>query len=1111
MMRLADFTMRAYGSCTDVEVPLGRGLTVVLGGNESGKSTALDALSDLLWGIPLRSPRAYVHARGALRVDATIQDGESTSVVVRRAGGLFATDLVTEVANPWDPTGSGSADWWRTRLGLTLDQLRSGGREVFAGGGDLAEAVFAAREGRSARLLLQSLRERRDSLFKGDRRAKNVRIREALAAFDDARERRDATVTRSGSVSRLREQVEHLRRELDAARRIESDADRRVRIAEEDARAIPHVRAIAAARADLAQIEAEGARVSDEHLADLREVTRAAAGARLSALTLSQRIEELESVLDGLVVDDEILLDSAAIERLRLKAGERISELRRADEEHAPTVRAQDAKLGVLVGRLGLDAVGVGDAVLESLEIPAPLVADVTDVADRLARADGYLAEMRAARDETVALLEGRGLVIDAGARPRPDVFEALRSALVDAHARATMSAGVLTRARLRLEGLQATGANPAPARTVDHADVSVARDRRDGAWRRVRSAWTTGELPADDARTEWAVAVDNALEAADALADRAADEKATTSAHDARLEAEQAGVAGVAAELAEAERDHDEAGVRLADAERSWSAAWLELGVTRAPSPDVAAELLGLIVRAVEQQALVSSAQESGEQARRAWHEACARASLPEGTTPSGWYARVALVAEITSSREEREAAALKEDRLRQSWAAFCSEVEELLVRHGVLDDALAGEESLGAVSVERGLSLLDKRCSAAAETEARRRTLDDRRRELLAERQEHERIVADEQAVRRALASEYGIEEGPGLDDLVERAERAAAPLGRLADARNLLEGALDAGSTVDAVIERLGGADQESVSVVTQAARDAQQAARDAALDAAGLLSEAGARLRDLESAGSAADAEAAAAERLGELVALTEEWSVVALQVVLLERTLERMGTEDTGPLLDRAGRILERITDGRYLALRADETPAGRTLQVIGAAGDRILHTELSEGTGDQVYFALRMAAVVELHEQRLAASLPALPLVLDDVLMAFDDERALSALQVLHELAPDLQVVVFTHHVSIAEAAQVIGGITITRMPAPPTVDTPLDGAIVRATVQQESVPASVPAPVRAAVARDAKDERAAAREWAQSQGIPVSARGRLPEEILKQYRASRS
>jgi len=95
--------------------------------------------------------------------------------------------------------------------------------------------------------------------------------------------------------------------------------------------------------------------------------------------------------------------------------------------------------------------------------------------------------------------------------------------------------------------------------------------------------------------------------------------------------------------------------------------------------------------------------------------------------------------------------------------------------------------------------------------------------------------------------------------------------------------------------------------------------------------------------------------------------------------------------------------------------------------------------------------------------------------------------------------------------VSIAEAAQVIGGITITRMPAPPTVDTPLDGAIVRATVQQESVPAPVPAPVRAAVARDAKDERAAAREWAQSQGIPVSARGRLPEEILKQYRASRS
>ena len=233
-------------------------------------------------------------------------------------------------------------------------------------------------------------------------------------------------------------------------------------------------------------------------------------------------------------------------------------------------------------------------------------------------------------------------------------------------------------------------------------------------------------------------------------------------------------------------------------------------------------------------------------------------------------------------------------------------------------------------------------------------------------------------------------------------------------------------------------------------------------------------------------------------------------MLSLQVVLLEQTLERMGTDDTRPLLDRAGRILERITAGRYLALRADETPTGRTLQVVRADGDRVSPTELSEGTGDQVFFALRMAAVAELYEQRRAASLPALPLVLDDVLMAFDDARALDALTVLHELAPGLQIIVFTHHASVAEAAGAIEGITVSRLPAPPMIDAPLDGETVRATVQHEAAPAQTPAPVQAAVARDAKDERAAARAWAQAQGIPVAARGRVPEEILEQYRASR-
>jgi uncharacterized protein YhaN len=44
--------------------------------------------------------------------------------------------------------------------------------------------------------------------------------------------------------------------------------------------------------------------------------------------------------------------------------------------------------------------------------------------------------------------------------------------------------------------------------------------------------------------------------------------------------------------------------------------------------------------------------------------------------------------------------------------------------------------------------------------------------------------------------------------------------------------------------------------------------------------------------------------------------------------------------------------------------------------------------------------------------------------ILDDVLMAFDNDRAVAALQVLSELAKRTQVLLFTHHLHHVELAR---------------------------------------------------------------------------------------
>ncbi|WP_437276891.1 AAA family ATPase [Sorangium sp. So ce375] len=76
-------------------------------------------------------------------------------------------------------------------------------------------------------------------------------------------------------------------------------------------------------------------------------------------------------------------------------------------------------------------------------------------------------------------------------------------------------------------------------------------------------------------------------------------------------------------------------------------------------------------------------------------------------------------------------------------------------------------------------------------------------------------------------------------------------------------------------------------------------------------------------------------------------------------------------------------------------------------------------TGLSDGTRDQLYLALRLASLE--HHARTGEPMP---LILDDILIHFDDDRARAALAVLGELAGTTQVLFFTHHARLCELAR---------------------------------------------------------------------------------------
>jgi uncharacterized protein YhaN len=140
----------------------------------------------------------------------------------------------------------------------------------------------------------------------------------------------------------------------------------------------------------------------------------------------------------------------------------------------------------------------------------------------------------------------------------------------------------------------------------------------------------------------------------------------------------------------------------------------------------------------------------------------------------------------------------------------------------------------------------------------------------------------------------------------------------------------------------------------------------------------------------------------------------------LAQTLLRAGIDRFRRQQQGPLLGRAGALFARLTEDRYHRLSVEETETGQ-LFIVAVRPDRseCPADRLSDGTRDQLYLALRLAAI-----ESYAVRTEPLPFIADDLLVNFDDRRARAALRVLAEFGTVTQTILFTHHSHIAELAE---------------------------------------------------------------------------------------
>jgi uncharacterized protein YhaN len=135
-------------------------------------------------------------------------------------------------------------------------------------------------------------------------------------------------------------------------------------------------------------------------------------------------------------------------------------------------------------------------------------------------------------------------------------------------------------------------------------------------------------------------------------------------------------------------------------------------------------------------------------------------------------------------------------------------------------------------------------------------------------------------------------------------------------------------------------------------------------------------------------------------------------------LLLEETRLAVARDHQPPVLRDASHWLARLTDGRYTSISTTIDEA--RLEVHERDGSIWKPERLSRGTREQVFLALRLALVRDLQRHGVQ-----LPVVMDDALVNFDDERARSAARVLVDFVSDQpgerQMLVFTCHAHVAE------------------------------------------------------------------------------------------
>ena len=199
------------------------------------------------------------------------------------------------------------------------------------------------------------------------------------------------------------------------------------------------------------------------------------------------------------------------------------------------------------------------------------------------------------------------------------------------------------------------------------------------------------------------------------------------------------------------------------------------------------------------------------------------------------------------------------------------------------------------------------------------------------------------------------------------------------------------------------------QQQLTLVRQAPRQEAQPLDGALQQTAQELHAAQGTLQYLtgrmQALGDPAQLAAERAEKEAQHQVLTGEYEAIRLAMDTLAEANAQLQGRFSPELGKKSAKIFAKLTNAKY-----NKVLLSRELAVsAGEAEESVVHDalQLSQGTADQLYLAVRLA----ICDMVLP---PDHPLILDDALTSFDDQRMEAALAYLMELSRQRQILLFT-------------------------------------------------------------------------------------------------